>query len=78
MYIFLKGVFLYKYVLLVRVICEKYQLRGEANFTSRLETLTNRTYLFNSAEYLTASRTVACKKNNANKFEIYTFFQVKN
>ena len=24
-------------------------------------TLTNRTYLFNSAEYLTASKTVACK-----------------
>ena len=25
------------------------------------KTLTNRTYLFNSAEYLTASKTVACK-----------------
>jgi hypothetical protein len=48
-----------KYILLVRVICEKYQLRGEANFLSRhreirlLETvffanktITNRIYLF--------------------------------
>jgi hypothetical protein len=25
---------LYKYILLVRVICEKYQWRGEANFPS--------------------------------------------
>jgi hypothetical protein len=27
---------LYKYILFVRVIWEKYQLRGEANFMSRL------------------------------------------
>ena len=27
---------LYKYSLVVRVICEKYRMRGEANFTSRL------------------------------------------
>ena len=27
---------LYKYILLVRVICEKYRLRGEANFPSHL------------------------------------------
>jgi hypothetical protein len=26
---------LYKYILLVRVICEKYRLRGEANIPSR-------------------------------------------
>jgi len=26
---------LYKYILLVRVICEKYRLRGEANIQSR-------------------------------------------
>jgi hypothetical protein len=43
---------LYKYILLVRVTCEKYRLRGEANIPSR----------FNSAEYLTASKTVACKQ----------------
>jgi len=33
-------------------------------------TLTNRIYLFNSAEYLTSSKTVAYKNINANKFEI--------
>ena len=27
---------LYKYILVVRVICEKYRLREEANFTSPL------------------------------------------
>ena len=67
---------LYKYILLVRVICEKYRLRGEANFMSREEnfscprnryflhiTLTNRIYLFNSTEYLTAIITVACKQH---------------
>jgi hypothetical protein len=79
---------LYKYILLVRVICEKYRLRGEANIPSRVSegylrkipverrgkfdcpqnryfsqiTLTNRIYLFYSAEYLTASNTVACKQ----------------
>jgi hypothetical protein len=63
----------------VRVICEKYRLRGEANVPSSpcVEgnfscprnryfsqiTLTNRIYLFNSAEYLTASKTVACKQH---------------
>ena len=26
---------MYKYILLVRVICEKYRLRGEANIPSR-------------------------------------------
>ena len=57
---------IYKYILLVRVICEKYRLRGEAFDCSRSQyflqiTLTNRIYLFNSAEYLTASKTVACK-----------------
>jgi hypothetical protein len=65
-------------MLLVRVIYEKYRLRGEANIPSRISdegnltvletsiflqiTLTNRIYLFNSAEYLTASKTVACKQ----------------
>jgi hypothetical protein len=58
---------IYKYILLVRVICEKYRLRGEAFDCSRSQyflqiTLTNRIYLFNSAEYLTASKTVACKQ----------------
>ena len=69
---------LYKYILLVRVTCEKYRLRGEANIPSRFSgeghltvfetgifsqiTLTNRIYLFNSVEYLTASKTVACKQ----------------
>ena len=51
--------------MLVRVICEKYRLRGEANIPSRYFsqiTLTNRICLFNSAEYLTASKTVACKQ----------------
>jgi hypothetical protein len=54
----------------VRVICEKYRLRREAKrlgtfycprnrYFSQI-TLTNRIYLFNSAEYLTASKTVAC------------------
>ena len=72
-------VILYKYILLVRVICEKYRLRGEANFPSRLSgeenfscpqnryfsqiPLTNRIYLFHSAEYLTAIKTVACKQH---------------
>ena len=51
---------IYKYILLVRVICEKYRLRGEANFLSRHReirlfsklvffayiTITNRIYLF--------------------------------
>ena len=70
---------LYKYILLVRIICEKYRLRGEANFPNRLSgegnfscprnqyfsqiTLTNRIYLFNFAEYLTVSKTVACKQH---------------
>jgi hypothetical protein len=54
---------------------QQYQFRGEANFSSCLSqklayplnryfsqiTLNNRTYLFNSAEYLTARKTVACK-----------------
>ena len=31
--------------------------------------------MFNSAEYLTASKIVACKKINANKFEIYILFK---
>ena len=69
---------LYKYILLVRDICEKYRLRGEANIPSCFSveghltvletgiflqiTLTNRIYLFNSAEYFTASKTVACKQ----------------
>ena len=72
-----RSAILYKYILLVRVICEKYRLRGEANIPSRFSgeghltprnryfsqiTLTNRIYLFNSAEYLTASKTVACKQ----------------
>ena len=73
-----QGIIIYKYILLVRVICEKYRLRGEANIPSRCSgeghlnvletgifsqiTLTNRIYLFNSAEYLTASKTVACKQ----------------
>ena len=61
----------------MRIICEKYRLRGEANIQNRFSfeghltvletsifqiTLTNRTYLFNCAEYLTASKTVACKQ----------------
>ena len=66
---------LYKYILLVRVICEKYRLRGEANIPSRFTfasplnryfsqiTLTNRIYLFNSVEYLAANKTVACKQD---------------
>ena len=57
----------------------KYWLRGETNIPSRLSdegkfscprnryfsqiTLTNRIYLFNSAEYLTVSKTVACKQH---------------
>jgi len=70
-YDILLGTILYKYILLVRVTCEKYRLRGEANIPSHLFdwprnryfsqiTLTNRIYLFNSAEYLTANKTVAC------------------
>ena len=65
----------------MRVICEKYQLRGKANFSSSLSgegnfscarklyfsqvpvTLTNGIYLFNSAEYLAVSKTVACKQH---------------
>jgi hypothetical protein len=58
---------IYKYILLVRVIGEKYRLRGDTFDCSRSRyfsqiTLTNRIYLFNSAEYLTASKTVACKQ----------------
>jgi hypothetical protein len=71
-----RSAILYKYILLVRVICEKYRLRGEANIPNRFSgeghliprnryfsqiTLTNRIYLFNFAEYLTASKTVAYK-----------------
>jgi hypothetical protein len=54
-------------IYLFKVICEKYRLRGEANFSCPLNryflqiTLTNRIYLFNSAEYLTVRKTVACK-----------------
>jgi hypothetical protein len=65
---YLFTIILYKYILLVRVIYEKYRLRGEANiwlsskpYFSQI-ILTNRIYLFNSAEYLTASKTVACKQ----------------
>ena len=63
----------------MRIICEKYRLRGEANFPNRLSgegnfscprnqyfsqiTLTNRIYLFNFAEYLTVSKTGACKQH---------------
>ena len=32
---YLFTIILYKYILLVRVICEKYRLRGEANIPSR-------------------------------------------
>ena len=58
---------IYKYILLVRVICEKYRLRGETFDCSRNRyfsqiTLTNRILLFNSAKYLAASKTVACKQ----------------
>ena len=58
-----------KYILLVRVICEKYRLRGEPNLSCPRNryfsqiTLTNRIYLFNSAEYLTAIKTVAGKQH---------------
>jgi hypothetical protein len=70
-------------ILLVRVICEKYRLRGEANFQSRHSrylvsqiTLTNRIYLSNSAEYLTASKTVACKQvQNFRSFDFQDFYQ---
>ena len=53
--------------MLVRVIRKKYPLRGEVNICSRNRyfsqiTLTNRIYWFNSAEYLTASKTVAYKQ----------------
>jgi len=52
--------------MLVRVICEKYRLRGEANIPSRFSGEGHLTVLetriFNSAEYLTASKTVTCKQ----------------
>ena len=57
----------YKYILLVRVICEKYRSRWNfscpRNWYFSHVTLTNRIYLFNSAEYLTVSKTVACKQH---------------
>ena len=75
----------------MRVIYEKYQLRGEANIPSRGTfdcpqnryfsqiTLTNRIYLFNSAEYLTASSTVACKQiqnfRPLRSFDFQDFYQ---
>ena len=77
--ILLRLVLIYKYILLVRVICEKYRLREEANFLSRLSsegnfscpwnhyflqiTLTNRIYFLISAEYVTAIKTVAFKQH---------------
>jgi hypothetical protein len=79
----------------VRVICEKYRLKGEAKIPRRfggeghltvLETgifsqiaLTNRIHLFNSAEYLTASKTVACKQVHnfrpPRSFDFQDFYQ---
>ena len=54
-------VILYKYILVVRVICKKIPVERRGKFHEPQITLTNRIYLFNSAEYLTASKTVACK-----------------
>jgi hypothetical protein len=80
----------------VRVICEKYRLRGEANIPSRVSdeghlsvletrkyfpqiTLTNRIYLFNSTDYLTASKTVALKQIQnfipPRSFDLQDFYQ---
>jgi hypothetical protein len=44
----------------VRVICEKYRLRGEANILSRFSGDGHLNVL--ETEYLTASKTVACKQ----------------
>ena len=47
-----------KYILLVRVICEKYWFRGQEKFASPLNgilsqiTLTNRIYLYNIIDYV--------------------------
>ena len=66
-----------KYILLVRVICENYRLRGdsgEANFLSRL---TNRIYLFNSTEYLTVSKTVVYKQHGRMEPFQWGFFTIQ-
>jgi len=81
----------------VRVICKKYRLRGESNFPSHLSgeenfscprnryfsqiTLTNRIYLFNSVEYLTVSKTVACKQHcrlELRNHPVFLMFKVPN
>jgi hypothetical protein len=80
----------------VRVICEKYRLRGEANIPNGVSdeghlsvletrqyfsqiTLTNRIYLFNSTDYLTASKTVALKQIQnfipPRSFDLQDFYQ---